>query len=85
MAPNAFEVLVATSHHHHCVPSIDAVEACFDIEVSWVRTLAVWVNGVHVGRVDNVNVHTGILGRTNRREEQTSCFFLANLVANGQN
>jgi hypothetical protein len=43
------------------------------------------MNGVHVGGVNDVNTNAGILGSANRREEQTSCFFFTDLVANGQN
>ena len=85
VAPNTFEVLVTSSDHHHCVPSVDAVEAGFEIEVPRIGPLAVWMNGVHVGGVDAVNTNAGILGSANRREEQTSCFFFTDLIANGQN
>ena len=84
MAPDAFEVFVAPGDHHHSIPSNDAVEAGFEVQIARIGALGVWVNGVHVRRVDNVNLNACILGGTHSREQQASCFFLTNLVADGQ-
>ena len=84
VAPDAFEVFVAPSDHHHGIPSDDTVEAGFKVQIAGIGALGFRMDSVHVRRMNDVDLNACILSGTNSREQQASCFFLTNLVADRQ-
>ena len=82
---DALEVFVGPSDHHHGVPSYDAVKAFFHVEVAGVGALVVGVDGVEVGRLDDLEVNACVFGRLDRGMKQTAGFVFAQFLSDSPN
>ena len=83
--PDAIEVLVGPSDHHHGIPTDDAVKAFFHGQIARVGALVIRVNRVEVRRFHDLNVNASVFGRLNGGLEQTACFTFSPPFGNGLN